>query len=144
MSTSPCIVEAGMKTFGEKSIPTLGNLTKVWCELPTDTKSSKTSGLKCRMEQRNDIPQCPPNQRLKLTEGALVKSNCPHTGKSKLHHTRLIGTFRNANVGCSRSWSTCALLTDSWYVSCNSLSGSRHTPAVQTNTIAVGSLAAVR
>jgi hypothetical protein len=85
-----------------------------------------------------------PNQRLKLTEGAFVKSNCPRTEKSKLHHTRLIETFRNANVGCGRSWSTFALLTDNRFVSCNSLSGSRRTPAVQTNTIAVGSLAAVR
>ncbi len=60
------------------------------------------------------------NKRLKLTEGALAKSNCPRTEKSKLHHTHLIEAFRNAHVFMV-GWLPCALLTASWLVSCNSL-----------------------
>jgi hypothetical protein len=93
-----------------------------------------------RVNKRN---KAQPNQRLKLTEGALVNSNSPRTEKNKLHHTRLIEAFRNAHVFMV-GWLPCALLTQGWFVSCNSLSGSRRTPAVQTNTIAVGSLAAIR
>jgi hypothetical protein len=42
-----------------------------------------------------------PNQRLKLTEGALVKRNAI-AQESKLHHTHLVGAFRNAHVGYGR------------------------------------------
>jgi hypothetical protein len=62
-----------------------------------------------------------------------------HAEKSKLHHTQFIETFRNA----SRQGRD-ALLTHGWFVSCNLLSGSPRTGAVQTKTIVVGGLAAVR